>query len=480
MPRLNGSGSGIKHPLAPGGESTLDLEVLDAAAPDLEAIDVYETEAERRRHAQGAYRSAAEPRLQAAGDLGVAGSVRGRREPGRSAPRACGRSRARWRWPPRAGSRSWRRAATRAPPTASASTRADRPARGQLPGLVAVGDRRRRHQPGAQRRQSDHAQFVWNDTLAAAGRSRRRRLQRAVHAARPTRRDGQANRRAVPDVSMLADIVPGYACICSAAATASPTPARTRGRRSAAPARRRRCWPAGLRSSTSNCGSTAAPTSASSTRCSTSSATTRRSRRQRVRRRATVRQRRRPVHPRWSLAAGCCTARPGLRRRLGLGQRQPRRASPSRGRADSPRRRIASLSLRPPAPLLKRRRSLAHGLVHRGPAALAAFAPGSRSVARSRSRSLEELVHIAALPARPCRSLRGKSRSAQAAARGSHSRAVATTARCRVAVSRRRLARTPATHVRTRRSLGPDAARSASRLLAKLPLEFARSWRVII
>jgi subtilase family serine protease len=43
VPRLNGFGVGIKHQLPPGGESTLDLEVLDAAAPDLMAIDVYET-----------------------------------------------------------------------------------------------------------------------------------------------------------------------------------------------------------------------------------------------------------------------------------------------------------------------------------------------------------------------------------------------------------------------------------------------------
>jgi subtilase family serine protease len=34
---------GVSGPLAPGGESTLDLEVLEAAAPDLKAIDVYET-----------------------------------------------------------------------------------------------------------------------------------------------------------------------------------------------------------------------------------------------------------------------------------------------------------------------------------------------------------------------------------------------------------------------------------------------------
>ncbi|MGH2859416.1 MAG: S53 family peptidase [Solirubrobacteraceae bacterium] len=42
-PAINGYGVGLKHPLAPGGESTLDLEVLDAAAPQLRAIDVYES-----------------------------------------------------------------------------------------------------------------------------------------------------------------------------------------------------------------------------------------------------------------------------------------------------------------------------------------------------------------------------------------------------------------------------------------------------
>ncbi|MGH2876416.1 MAG: S53 family peptidase, partial [Solirubrobacteraceae bacterium] len=42
-PAINGYGVGLKHPLAPGGESTLDLEVLDAAAPKLKAIDVYES-----------------------------------------------------------------------------------------------------------------------------------------------------------------------------------------------------------------------------------------------------------------------------------------------------------------------------------------------------------------------------------------------------------------------------------------------------
>ena len=42
-PAINGFGVGLRHPLPPGGESTLDLEVLDAAAPQLKAVDVYES-----------------------------------------------------------------------------------------------------------------------------------------------------------------------------------------------------------------------------------------------------------------------------------------------------------------------------------------------------------------------------------------------------------------------------------------------------
>ncbi|MGI8506935.1 MAG: S53 family peptidase, partial [Solirubrobacteraceae bacterium] len=45
VPAINAYGVGLKRPLAPGGETTLDLEVLDAAAPGLKAVDVYESRA---------------------------------------------------------------------------------------------------------------------------------------------------------------------------------------------------------------------------------------------------------------------------------------------------------------------------------------------------------------------------------------------------------------------------------------------------
>ncbi len=44
VPKINAFGVGIKKALAPGAESTLDLELLDAAAPHLEAVDVYESQ----------------------------------------------------------------------------------------------------------------------------------------------------------------------------------------------------------------------------------------------------------------------------------------------------------------------------------------------------------------------------------------------------------------------------------------------------
>jgi subtilase family serine protease len=45
VPAINGYGVGLRHPLPPGGETTLDLEVLDAAAPGLKEVDVYESSA---------------------------------------------------------------------------------------------------------------------------------------------------------------------------------------------------------------------------------------------------------------------------------------------------------------------------------------------------------------------------------------------------------------------------------------------------
>ena len=80
VPPVRGFGVGLKHPLPPGGEATLDVEVLDAAAPGLKGIDVYETKPSASATLR-ALTAAAEQGLQAAGHLGLAGIVRARRVP---------------------------------------------------------------------------------------------------------------------------------------------------------------------------------------------------------------------------------------------------------------------------------------------------------------------------------------------------------------------------------------------------------------
>ena len=95
------------------------------------------------------------------------------------------------------------------------------------------------------------AQIVWNDApynLAAGGGGVSRLFSR------PSYQKGflPSNRRGVPDVSMLADVLPGYDIYCTAADCARAGAA-TRGSRSAARARRRRCSPAAWRSSTRCC-----------------------------------------------------------------------------------------------------------------------------------------------------------------------------------------------------------------------------------
>ena len=46
LPQIDQFGVNLSRKLAPGGEATLDLEMLTAAAPDLTSVDVYESEAE--------------------------------------------------------------------------------------------------------------------------------------------------------------------------------------------------------------------------------------------------------------------------------------------------------------------------------------------------------------------------------------------------------------------------------------------------
>ncbi len=94
-----------------------------------------------------------------------------------------------------------------------AAGRPQAPAGGQLPGLLAVGDERRRHQ--LRRSTPDNAiasQQVWNSPSGAGGGGS------SILFGRPGYQNGftPAKHRVVPDVAMLADTSPGYAIYCTA------------------------------------------------------------------------------------------------------------------------------------------------------------------------------------------------------------------------------------------------------------------------
>jgi len=215
VPTVNAYGVGVNHSLPAMGEATLDLEVLDAAAPGLSAIDVYETKADaadtlaafaaplqnaRRRpqvvsaslglceseayDASGAVGIEATERileveaaagvtvLAASGDNGSADCQSEDGEPidalGINYPASS-------RWV-----------------TAVGGTNVSLTAANQIAG-----------------------QQVWNDTTVATAAG-----GGGVSSifTRPTYQEGvvPVNRREVPDVSMLADLLPGYSIYCTA------------------------------------------------------------------------------------------------------------------------------------------------------------------------------------------------------------------------------------------------------------------------
>ena len=216
VPRLNAFSVGVKHLLAPGGESTLDIEALDAAAPDLKAIDVYESNSSaadtleamtaplqnhgRQPEVISASLGLCEPAVYAA--IGVKGI-----EATEEALEIAALSGVTFL----ASSGDSGSADCLGPDGLP-----DRQARRQLPGIVGLGDRRGRHEPPAQPGEPGGRP----GRVERHGHSARvgdgRRLERAVPpAVLPGRHDPAAS-RAVPDVSMLADIIPGYAVFCSA------------------------------------------------------------------------------------------------------------------------------------------------------------------------------------------------------------------------------------------------------------------------
>ena len=252
VPRLNGFGVGIKHQLSPGGESTLDLEVLDAAAPDLEAIDVYETKASAADTLKALtaplQNHGFKPQVISASlglceaDVNLAVGSKG----------------------VRSIEGALQMAASSGITFLSSSGdqgSADCVGLNNLP-IDRLGVNYPASSPwvtgvGGTNLELDSAnrithQVVWNDTSlqpGAAGGGGSTRCSTGP----PTRRERSSTTLA-PCRTCRCSPTSSRAtrCIARPPETASPTPPRIPGRRSAAPARQRRCWRAGSRSSTNS------------------------------------------------------------------------------------------------------------------------------------------------------------------------------------------------------------------------------------
>jgi kumamolisin len=221
VPMIRSFSVGVASPLPSGGEATLDLEVLEAAAPDLKAIDVYETgadaadvlralsrplespgfkpqvisvslglcESETQQNIGKAGIAALENVLKVASAAGV--SVLG--ASGDYGAAAC----------PNTASGS-------TPPPPQPNLAATFPA--SSPWVTSVGGTN--FDLTAQNQIS--SQVVWNDAADVPGTAGGGGFSELF--SRPSWQDGVVNSpwRAEPDVAMLADVSPGYAVYCTA------------------------------------------------------------------------------------------------------------------------------------------------------------------------------------------------------------------------------------------------------------------------
>lgn len=216
IPALTAYGVGVQHALAPGPETTLDLQVLDSAAPDLKAIDVYES----KSSIADALRALTAP-LQNPGKIPqVISASLGLCEPvvreviGRGGLRAAESA----------------FAMVAAAGTSFLASSGDqgaedcRDSHGNPAGLLAV------NYPSSspwitgvggtniELNSSNNlaGQLVWNDTSDQPGSAGGG--GHSVLFGRPFFQHGfvSGSRRVVPDVALLADLVPGYAIYCTA------------------------------------------------------------------------------------------------------------------------------------------------------------------------------------------------------------------------------------------------------------------------
>jgi kumamolisin len=218
VPAINAFGVGVRHQLRPGGESTLDLEVLDAAAPALKEIDVYEAHADPAETLQaltaplhnphaprpqvisaslglceqdvfGAISSKGVNQAEASLAMASAAGITFLASSGDSGSADCTDNR----------NKPIHRTAVNYPASSW--------------WVTGVGGTNFLLNPD----NTIAKQAVWNDDAFQPGSAGGGGLSRAF--GRPDYQKGTvaAHRRAVPDVSMLADIQPGYAIFCTAA-----------------------------------------------------------------------------------------------------------------------------------------------------------------------------------------------------------------------------------------------------------------------
>jgi len=215
VPEIDTYGVNLSSPLPPGGESTLDVEVLDAAAPSLRGIDVYETNA-----SPSDLIGALVAPLQVAGHKPqvVSASLGLCERDWRAAVGLSGLATAE-----RALEFGAASGVSYLASSGDAGSSDCRASDGSPLDLLAV------HYPASSwwvtgvggtnfsltPSNQIANQIVWNDTtdqLAAGGGGPSALLRR------PSYQDGVVARdaRAVPDVAMLADLMPGYAIYCTA------------------------------------------------------------------------------------------------------------------------------------------------------------------------------------------------------------------------------------------------------------------------
>jgi len=216
VPPVSGYGVGVAHPLAPMGEATLDLEVLDAAAPGLRAIDVYETDSDAAdtlaAFAAPLQKASRKPQVISA-SLGLCESE------AYDASGAVGIDASKRILELAAAAGVSVLAASGDNGSADCQDQSGEPIDAlavnfpaSSPWVTAVGGTNLSLTAANQ----IAGQQVWNDTTiaTAAGGGGVSGLF-----ARPTYQAGvvPVNRREIPDVSMLADLLPGYSIYCTAA-----------------------------------------------------------------------------------------------------------------------------------------------------------------------------------------------------------------------------------------------------------------------